>query len=50
MNIYTVIYVNEQTRILVSVSSSREALKALKHGGESYDAVIRRLMKMLAAG
>jgi len=34
----------EQTRILVFVET-REALKALKRGGESYDAVIRRLMK-----
>jgi predicted CopG family antitoxin len=25
--------------------ATREALKALKRGGESYDAVIRRLMK-----
>jgi predicted CopG family antitoxin len=32
------------TRVPVE-RSTREALKALKRGGESYDAVIRRLMK-----
>ena len=37
-------YVNEQTRILVTVET-RETLKALKRGGETYDAVIRRLIK-----
>lgn len=33
----------EEIRILVS-AETRAALKALKRGGESYDAVIRRLM------
>jgi predicted CopG family antitoxin len=33
-----------QTRILVFVET-RETLKALKRGGETYDAVIRRLVK-----
>jgi len=32
------------TRILATVET-REALKLRKRGGESYDAVIRRLMK-----
>ena len=32
------------TRIPVDVKT-REELKALKRGGESYDAVLRRLMK-----
>jgi predicted CopG family antitoxin len=34
----------EITRVPLA-RTTREALKALKRGGESYDAVIRRLMK-----
>jgi predicted CopG family antitoxin len=41
---YTVMYMSELTRVPLA-RETREALKALKRGGESYDAVIRRLMK-----
>jgi len=35
---------SETTRVPI-LKETREALKKLKRGGESYDAVIRRLMK-----
>ena len=35
---------NQLTRVPLE-RATREALKARKRGGESYDAVIRRLMK-----
>ena len=43
-NSYTVMKMSEITRIPVS-KETREALKALGRKGESYDAIIRRLMK-----
>ena len=43
-NAYTVIYVSESTTVLVS-KETRDALKALGRKGESYDAIIRRLME-----
>ena len=38
-----VLSLSENTTVIVS-KETRDALKALKRGGESYDAVIRRLI------
>ena len=37
-------YMTEHTRIPIS-KETREALKALKRGGESYDALLKRLIQ-----
>jgi len=39
-----VIYVSKDTTVIVS-KETRDALKLLGRKGESYDAIIRRLMK-----